>query len=99
MAFGRRRGPSLETNTLLPWPITSIVAHCGLEVCDGAHRWFVMKKVKTLPQRRHSEPGQPHMCDLLGSVPQLGRENRNILLGGKAGVPGHTLRGGNAVRK
>jgi hypothetical protein len=24
----------------------SIVAHGGWEVCDGAHRWFVMKKVR-----------------------------------------------------
>jgi hypothetical protein len=33
----------------------SIIAHGGLDVCDGGHRWFVMKKVR----RRIAEVGSP----------------------------------------
>src|ERR1019366_4673077 len=35
MAFGRRRGPSLETGTLQPWPIrSSLSSMVGGGVCD-----------------------------------------------------------------
>ena len=46
MVLGQLRGPVWETGTPLRCPNQiSIVAHCGLEVCDAGHSWFVMKKV------------------------------------------------------
>lgn len=43
---GGSEGPSLETNTLFPWPIGSpFFRYGGLVVCDGAHGLHVMKKV------------------------------------------------------
>jgi len=45
MDLGQLRGPSWETGTPLNCPNqTAIVALGGLEVCDGGHRSFVMKK-------------------------------------------------------
>ena len=45
MALGQLRGPSWETGTPLHCPNQGyIVASGGLEVCDAAHRCFVMKE-------------------------------------------------------
>jgi hypothetical protein len=41
--------PSLEANTLLPWPIRAfIIGDCGRDVCDGGHRLDVMNKCEVL---------------------------------------------------
>jgi hypothetical protein len=45
MGLGQLRGPSWLTGTPLHCPqLVAIIAQGGLEVCDAAHRWFVMKK-------------------------------------------------------
>ena len=56
MGLGQLRGPSWEIGTRLAAPIRfAIIAHGGLDVCDGEHRWFVMKKTR----RRIAEVGTP----------------------------------------
>ena len=57
MGLGQVRGPSWETGSLVHCPNQmAIVDWIGEHVCDGTHRWFVMKnrgsEVKTPPARK-----------------------------------------------
>ena len=85
MGLGQLRGPSWETGTPLDCPNQmAIVALDWLEVCDGAHRSFVMKKVegpRPLLNPTHRKVRDEWGTRLIGSAIMLRWESRPSRIG------------------